>query len=238
MNKQSKNRIKTNLAVQLLAWQWLNNQEIGLEYVPPSKEQAIQEYQNVPMFNRAVDSISHYIFKEIESENARLRTENELLLETIDALQPAIYIGPTTRTVFNEPISVMPDEVLRVHPDGRAEAITNPSCKPMEETTMPEEETSFEERDYQFNTLKLPGQPMSIHMGTSYLVNDLWGEVQKLRKECDQLSTDYRELSVEGSIQNYILVAIESIMEGKEVSDFGLSFPIVQQVQDLKDGVR
>ena len=186
--------------------------------------------ENCPVANPEV------AWRQLREENTRLRAENELLLETIDALQPAIYIGPTTRTVFNEPISVMPDEVLRVHPDGRVEAITNPSCKPMEETTMPEEETSFEERVHQFNTLKLPGQPMSMHMGTSYLVNDLWGEVQKLRKERDQLSTDYRELSVEGSIQNYILVTIESIMEGNEVSDFALSFPIVRQIQDLKDG--
>ena len=81
MNKQSKNRIKTNLAVQLLAWQWLNNQESGLEYVPPSEEQAIREYQYVPMFNRAVDSISHYIFKEIEAENARLRKALEQLAD-------------------------------------------------------------------------------------------------------------------------------------------------------------
>ena len=26
----------------------------------------------------------------------------------------------------------------------------------------------------QFNALSLPGQPMVMHMGTSYLVNDLW----------------------------------------------------------------
>ena len=95
MNKQSKNRIKTNLAVQLLVWQWLNNQESGLEYVPPSEEQAIREYQNVPMFNRAVDSISHYIFKEIESENERLRT----------ALHDAI----------NRPKGVVPDSAVEFY---------------------------------------------------------------------------------------------------------------------------
>jgi len=26
----------------------------------------------------------------------------------------------------------------------------------------------------QFNALELPGQPKSMHMGTSFLVNDLW----------------------------------------------------------------
>jgi len=35
----------------------------------------------------------------------------------------------------------------------------------------------------QFNMRSLPGQPMVMHMGTSYLVNDLWIEVQRLRKE-------------------------------------------------------
>lgn len=35
----------------------------------------------------------------------------------------------------------------------------------------------------QFQMLKLPGQPMSVHMGTSYLVDDLWEEVKRLRAE-------------------------------------------------------
>ena len=38
-------------------------------------------------------------------------------------------------------------------------------------------------RVQQFNSLQLPGQPMGMHMGTSYLVNDLWHEVQRLREE-------------------------------------------------------
>lgn len=41
----------------------------------------------------------------------------------------------------------------------------------------------LKERVDKFNILQLPGQPMSMHMGTSYLVNDLWREVQRLRKE-------------------------------------------------------
>lgn len=41
----------------------------------------------------------------------------------------------------------------------------------------------LEERVMQFNALKLPGQPKAMHMGTSYLVAELWREVQKLREE-------------------------------------------------------
>jgi len=41
----------------------------------------------------------------------------------------------------------------------------------------------LEERVKKFNSLSLPGQPLSMHMGTSYLVNDLWKEVKRLRAE-------------------------------------------------------
>ncbi|QZP06847.1 hypothetical protein [Caenibius sp. WL] len=36
------------------------------------------------------------------------------------------------------------------------------------------------ERVRQFQTMELPGQPMMLHMGTSYLVNDLWSAVKLL----------------------------------------------------------
>lgn len=49
----------------------------------------------------------------------------------------------------------------------------------------------LEERVQQFNRLALPGQPLGMHMGTSYLVDDLWREVQRLRK----IETAARELS-------------------------------------------
>ena len=39
----------------------------------------------------------------------------------------------------------------------------------------------LEKRVNQYNTLSLPGQPMGCHMGTSYLINDLWREVKRLR---------------------------------------------------------
>ena len=36
-------------------------------------------------------------------------------------------------------------------------------------------------RVQQFVRMELPGQPRVMHIGTSYLVNDLWREVQRLR---------------------------------------------------------
>ena len=48
---------------------------------------------------------------------------------------------------------------------------------------------NLEERVSQFEMMRLPGQPRSMHMGTSYLINDLWHEVQKLRKALDEIST-------------------------------------------------
>jgi hypothetical protein len=39
----------------------------------------------------------------------------------------------------------------------------------------------------QFNALELPGQPMMMHMGTSYLVNDLWRALRE-RFEADAVS--------------------------------------------------
>lgn len=41
---------------------------------------------------------------------------------------------------------------------------------------------SLEERVNLFNRMALPGQPLGMHMGTSYLVNDLMREVQELRE--------------------------------------------------------
>lgn len=37
------------------------------------------------------------------------------------------------------------------------------------------------ERAADFACLKLPGQPLAMHMGTSYLVHDLAAEVRRLR---------------------------------------------------------
>jgi len=40
----------------------------------------------------------------------------------------------------------------------------------------------LEDRVKKFNSMALPGQPMMMHMGTNYLVNDLWREVTRLRE--------------------------------------------------------
>jgi hypothetical protein len=46
---------------------------------------------------------------------------------------------------------------------------------------------SLKERVNQFNTLSLPGQPSGVHMGTSYLVNDLWKKILELEKQVNEL---------------------------------------------------
>ena len=47
---------------------------------------------------------------------------------------------------------------------------------------------SLEEKILQFERLQLPGQLPAMHMGTYYLVRDLWEEVKRLRKENEKLS--------------------------------------------------
>ena len=49
------------------------------------------------------------------------------------------------------------------------------------------ERDDLADRVMQFKTMSLPGQPMAMHMGTSYLVNDLWRAVQEARAERDWL---------------------------------------------------
>lgn len=49
---------------------------------------------------------------------------------------------------------------------------------------------SLESRVTQFRCLELPGQPMSTHMGTSYLVNDLWSKVKEQAAEIERLRSD------------------------------------------------
>ncbi len=44
---------------------------------------------------------------------------------------------------------------------------------------MPNEMT-LKERVDAFALMELPGQPRMMHMGTSYLINDLWREIQRL----------------------------------------------------------
>lgn len=42
---------------------------------------------------------------------------------------------------------------------------------------------NLKERVQAFNALELPGQPQMMHMATSYLVADLWAEIERLRDE-------------------------------------------------------
>ena len=50
----------------------------------------------------------------------------------------------------------------------------------------PEERTiDLQKRVNQFNMLQLPGQAMVMHMGTSYLIDDLWRELQTFNKRTD-----------------------------------------------------
>jgi len=48
--------------------------------------------------------------------------------------------------------------------------------------TDPDKFLDLQQRVLQFGMLKLPGQPRIMHMGTSYLVNDLWRELKKLNE--------------------------------------------------------
>lgn len=61
----------------------------------------------------------------------------------------------------------------------------------------------LEQRVQQYNLHELPGQPMATHMGTSYLINDLWRERQKLREELSQYQkvTDLNKQLVAGVME-------------------------------------
>ena len=39
--------------------------------------------------------------------------------------------------------------------------------------------TDLETRVHQFQTMELPGQSMMMHMGTAYLVSDLWASLMR-----------------------------------------------------------
>jgi len=63
------------------------------------------------------------------------------------------------------------------------------------------EEENLDERVEQFIMMKLPGQPIAMHMGTSYLVNDLHKEVKRLRAEVE--SEMNRATQAEARAQQY-----------------------------------
>jgi len=43
----------------------------------------------------------------------------------------------------------------------------------------------LENRVGQYRRNQLPGQPSGCHMGTSYLIDDLWSEIERLREEAE-----------------------------------------------------
>lgn len=49
---------------------------------------------------------------------------------------------------------------------------------------------NLDERVTAFRCFGLPGQPMASHMGTTYLVNDLWNEVIKQQEEIASLTAE------------------------------------------------
>lgn len=53
---------------------------------------------------------------------------------------------------------------------------------------------SLKERVQQFNRMQLPGQPMGMHMGTSYLVNELLQANEALQTERDRLAKRIKSL--------------------------------------------
>lgn len=46
----------------------------------------------------------------------------------------------------------------------------------------------LETRVHQFKRMELPGQKPMMHMGTAYLVGDLWREVQRLREALQEIT--------------------------------------------------
>jgi hypothetical protein len=55
---------------------------------------------------------------------------------------------------------------------------------------------TLEERIALFRSLRLPGQPHSMHMGTAYLVEDLWREVRRLRALIQPLGPEMKCLEI------------------------------------------
>ena len=47
--------------------------------------------------------------------------------------------------------------------------------------------TALKDKVFQFNVGELPGQPIGRHMGTYYLVNELYEEVERLTAQVEHL---------------------------------------------------
>jgi len=71
---------------------------------------------------------------------------------------------------------------------------------------------NLKKRVEQFQCLRLPGQnPMSMHMGTSYLVNDLWNECEKLQTENRRLGGLIKDVAL--GLQDGHTIDAESLIE-------------------------
>ena len=78
------------------------------------------------------------------------------------------------------------------------------------------ENDDLKERVQKFQTLSLPGQGMSMHMGTSYLVNDLWREVLRLREDGYRLTQKLAQAQT-------VVDAAKEWRKGREGKDFSES---------------
>ena len=67
------------------------------------------------------------------------------------------------------------------------------------------ENDDLKERVQKFQTLSLPGQGMSMHMGPSYLVNDLWREVLRLREDGYRLTQKLAQAQVDLEVKQGLL---------------------------------
>lgn len=56
---------------------------------------------------------------------------------------------------------------------------------------MSEHTPTLAERVTQFQMMELPGQPMMMHMGTSYLVSDLWRAVKDATETLEWVRANY-----------------------------------------------
>lgn len=73
------------------------------------------------------------------------------------------------------------------------------------------EKDDLQDRVNKFRMMELPGQPFGMHMGTMYLVNDLWREVEQLRRQVEQergLVEGYKAAGEVAMLTLIILVAI------------------------------
>lgn len=77
---------------------------------------------------------------------------------------------------------------------------------------------TLDERVMAFELLELPGQPPMMHMGTAYLVNDLWAEIKRLQTRTERLEKALHE-------------AVEDI---QDAMSHGLALSLPEQEKPLR----